>query len=82
MEELMKSMETEYNWEDKSNIPRIDQTVLLESIQDNEGEALTGHDKRISVDEDQFVDALASPIEKPKDWGDTATLTEDSLTVD
>ena len=72
MEEMMKSRETEYVWEDKS-VPRI---KLQEQMNQDEGQSgkreigIVAPNKRLSLEEEQFVDALTSPMQKPKDWDD------------
>ena len=74
----MKDSEVEYSWEDKF-VPRVEQISLQDSIhlerRKNETNDSTKSvkvilDNRLSVEEEQFVDALTSPIEKPKDWGE------------
>lgn len=68
----MKSRETEYVWEDKS-VPRI---KLQEQMNQDEGQSgkreigIVAPNKRLSLEEEQFVDALTSPMQKPKDWDD------------
>jgi len=77
LEELMKNSEAECTWEDKS-VPRVERTLLQDSIQSEGGKNGTNDsakiikfvpDIRLSIDEEHFVDALTSPVEKPKDWG-------------
>ena len=74
----MKDSEVDYTWEDKS-VPRVEQILLQDSIhlerRKNEANDPTKSvnvilDYRLSVEEEQFVDALTSPLEKPKDWGE------------
>lgn len=74
----MENSEVEYTWNDKS-IQRVEQISLQDSIHSKGGKNWTNDpekpitvipDKRLSIEEDQFVDALTSPIEKPKDSGD------------
>lgn len=74
----MENSEVEYTWNDKS-IQRVEQISLQDSIHSKGGKNGTNDsektitiipDKRLSIEEDQFVDALTSPIEKPKDLGE------------
>lgn len=86
IEQLAKTMEKEYTWEDKS-ISRAEHTLPHESIIEEEEkhkmeqkdkglriDLKSSADKRMSamsVEEDQFVDALTSPvIDKAKDSGE------------
>lgn len=78
MEELVKSQEAHDSWEEE-RMPQIGQSSLHESMSlDGEGimieeggnESEKKSDKRMSVDDEHFVDALTSPFEKPKEWGD------------
>jgi hypothetical protein len=80
IDELMKSStEDEYNWEEHE-IPRTDRNVqetviIQEPIPNEEEEKRVSRnvDKRFSaISMDDFVDALTSPVERPRDWGDEA----------
>lgn len=78
MDEIMKSRETQFVWEDKS-LSRVD---FQEPPKQDDGKAEksamkdVASDKRMSLEEEQFVDALTSPVEKPKDWNGRFTLNE------
>jgi hypothetical protein len=80
MEELMKSGVTEHTWDDKS-VPRL---ILPEPMNqddersENDDKKTLYTDKRLSLEEDHFVDALTSPLEKPKDWDDRLSRNEKS----
>jgi hypothetical protein len=76
VEALMKNSEVEYTWEDES-IPRVERILLQDSIQSEAGKNETNDsaksikvvpDMKLSIEEEHFVDALTSPIEKPKNW--------------
>ena len=75
--ELMGTSEKEYVWEDKA-APRVEETLPQETVIEEGPEEVVmatekltpvkGHQRAFSLEEDQFVDALQSPIEKPRDW--------------
>jgi len=75
--ELMGNSEKEYVWEDKA-APRVEETLPQETVIEEGPEEVVmatekvtpvkGHQRAFSLEEDQFVDALQSPIEKPRDW--------------
>jgi len=77
VEELMGNSEKEYVWEDKA-APRVEETLPWETvIEEGPEEVVTsmeklmpvkGHHRALSLESDQFVDALQSPVEKPRDW--------------
>lgn len=80
----MKNSEAEYAWEDKS-VPRVEQISLQNSIHSEGGKNEKNDsaknikvipDKRLSIEEEQFVDALTSPIEKPTDWDEQLPRSE------
>ena len=80
LEELMKNGETEFTWDDKS-VPRLNLPEPMnhnEERSENDDETTFSQDKRLSLEEDHFVDALTSPIEKPKDWDDRLSRNEKS----
>jgi hypothetical protein len=75
--DLMGNSEKEYVWEDKA-APRVEETLPQETVIEEGPEEVVmatekvtpvkGHQRAFSLEEDQFVDALQSPIEKPRDW--------------
>lgn len=85
METLAKSLEKEYVWEEKTTT-RIGLVIPEEDTSSSNGdreqivelrekvELKSDRLSRLSLEEDQFVDALTSPIsEKPKDWPELST---------
>jgi hypothetical protein len=82
METLAKSQEKEYIWEEKTTtrlglvMPDDDTSSVkgdrAEVVEPGKTlELKSNRLSRLSLEEDQFVDALTSPIsEKPKDWPD------------
>ena len=82
IEELVKSQQLQYKWEEEDSALRRMQSPLQESMASNvenrtQEEARNDierkSEKRLSVEDEHFVDALTSPVEKPKDWGDLST---------
>jgi len=76
LEELMKSMESEHaeNELPQPKMPRtLEQTpsIRLDGATEADYRSSTdmADDNRRSFDSDQFVDALTSPVTKPKNWG-------------
>ena len=86
IEQLAKSMDKDYTWEDKS-ISRAEHTLPQEPVIEEQEkdksetkdkglriDVKSPADKRLSamsIEEDQFVDALTSPvIDKTKDSGE------------
>jgi len=81
IEGLVKSMETNYDWKKKS-VAEVEYIkpqgeIVLEEVgkgkEEGEGEQgeqqVVENNKRLSLDEDQFVDALQSPMrEKSKEY--------------
>jgi hypothetical protein len=76
MDELIKSRESKHSGHElpAPKIPRNPvqtPSVPLDGMTEvtrNSGEMEA--ENRWSVDSDQFVDALTSPLQKPKDWGE------------
>ena len=76
--DLMKNSEVEDIWGEKY-VSRVEQILLQKPTQVGGGQNETNNssdestdvvsDKRMSLEGEQFVDALTSPLEKPKDWG-------------
>jgi len=75
LDELAKGLEKDYTWNEKlsrdsesikSDVPAI-QIATLEEGEIHEKRKVRD-DKRLSLEEDQFVDALSSPLQKPRDW--------------
>jgi hypothetical protein len=89
LEKLAKSMEKPYVWEEKK-ATRIEHVLSEEDTPNLNGERGGVGDvamkvdlksdkrsSRLSLAEDDFVDALSSPIsEKPRDWPDMAAADE------
>lgn len=85
IEQLAKNLEEDYTWEEKT-ISRAEHTLPQEAVIEDEEKREPKKDKKLridvkprvekrfsalSIDEDQFVDALTSPlIDKPKDSGE------------
>ena len=76
LEELIKSMESEHaeNELPQPKTPRIPEktpSIRLDGATeaDYRSSADMADENRRSFDSDQFVDALTSPVGKPKDWG-------------
>jgi hypothetical protein len=85
IEQLAKNLEEDYTWEEKT-ISRAEHTLPQEAVIEEEEKREPKKDKKLridvkpraekrfsalSIDEDQFVDALTSPlIDKPKDSGE------------
>jgi hypothetical protein len=75
---LANVVEKDYHWEEKGldaieHVKPQDEIVLQEETNGQEAEKVKEDgetvDKRLSLEEDQFVDALQSPMrDKPKDW--------------
>jgi hypothetical protein len=73
---LMRGLDTKHTWEDKPAL-WVEQLLLQDSIieeGENESSEATkkinvAPEKRLSIEDEHFVDALTSPMEKPKDWG-------------
>src|SRR5271170_1504700 len=79
VEDLMKSMEKEYTWDDEG-VTRVENDITLHESTNSEGGAEKEEkdglkkketptivlDKRLSLEDEHFVDALTSPMEKPK----------------
>jgi hypothetical protein len=81
LDELAKGLEKEYTWDEKlsRNLESIKSDVpVIQIANSEEGEMddknKTGDDKRLSLEEDQFVDALSSPLQKPRDWPDLPSM--------
>ena len=75
LEELMKSMQSEHagNELPQPKTPRIPAqtpSIRLDGATEVDYRNSTdmGDENRRSFDSDQFVDALTSPVQKPKDW--------------
>jgi hypothetical protein len=77
LDQLMESMESKHAGHElpppkTAQIPQQTQLLQLDGATE-EGygtSAIMGSENRRSFDSDQFVDALTSPVRKPKDWGD------------
>jgi hypothetical protein len=77
LDELAKGMEEEYTWEDKpisetGSVKLEAPEIRIETLEElkRDDKPMVANDKRLSLEEDQFVDALTSPLEKPRDWTD------------
>jgi hypothetical protein len=70
VEDMMKKREADYDWE---NHYRVEEASVHQEDNKKTDALLITHadtiqDKRPSFEEQEFVDALQSPVEKPKDW--------------
>lgn len=75
LEDLMKSTESEHAGHElpQPKTPRIPMQLLSVKFDgatevDDRNSTDMASENRLSLDSDQFVDALASPLQKPKDW--------------
>ena len=74
--DLMTNSEKEYVWDEA--VPRVEETPPQETVIEEGAEEVVastekltpvrGHQRALSLEDDQFVDALQSPMEKPRDW--------------
>jgi hypothetical protein len=76
MDELIKSQESEHSGHELPDPktprnPERTPSMQLDGVTEvaRSSEEM-GAENRRSVDSDQFVDALTSPLHKPKDWGE------------